>query len=156
MRYIRTKNGVIIDLEKFINNEKDTPYYTDFIFDEITKDGNLKWTAVGTDKNTMENQRGRRCQFGATLNSEIISQADTIEELCDEFDWKWNEKEFPYSKVRQHSRYGGYGDLERAMKEEENYGKHLNYDYEIYGAIWTDKGLTYVAKLNSKGELELL
>ena len=27
---------------------------------------------------------------------------------------------------------------------------------EIYGAIWTDKGLIYVAKMNDKGELELL
>ena len=26
----------------------------------------------------------------------------------------------------------------------------------IYGAIWTDKGLIYVAKMNEKGELELL
>lgn len=30
-------------------------------------------------------------------------------------------------------------------------------DYvEIKGAIWTDKGLIYVAKMNEKGELELL
>lgn len=27
---------------------------------------------------------------------------------------------------------------------------------KIYGAIWTDKGLIYVAKMNDKGELELL
>ena len=27
---------------------------------------------------------------------------------------------------------------------------------QIYGAIWTDKGLIYVAKMNKKGELELL
>lgn len=26
----------------------------------------------------------------------------------------------------------------------------------IYGAIWTDKGLIYVAKLNENGELELI
>ena len=26
----------------------------------------------------------------------------------------------------------------------------------FYGAIWTDKGLIYVAKMNDKGELELL
>ena len=26
----------------------------------------------------------------------------------------------------------------------------------VYGAIWTDKGLIYVAKMNDKGELELL
>ena len=85
-----------------------------------------------------------------------IKQADTIEELCDEFDWKWNEKEFPYSKTRQHDRYSVYGDLKRAIREEENYGKYLNQDYEIYGAIWTDKGLIYVAKMNDKGDLELL
>ena len=27
---------------------------------------------------------------------------------------------------------------------------------EIYGAIWTDKGLIYVAKMNDKGELCLI
>ena len=27
---------------------------------------------------------------------------------------------------------------------------------EMYGAIWTNKGLIYVAQLNEKGELELL
>lgn len=87
---------------------------------------------------------------------EAVKYADTIEELCDEFCWKWNEKEFPYSTVRQHDRYSGYGDLKRAIREEENYGKYLNQDYEVYGAIWTDKGLIYVAKMNKKGELELL
>ena len=134
MKYVRTKNGVIIDLEKFINNEKDTPYYTDFIFDEITKDGHLKWTAIGTDKNTMENQRGRRCQFDATLNSEIIKQADAIKELCDEFVMISDGKH--KLDIGCHS----YGDEK----------------IQIYGAIWTDKGLIYVAKMNKKGELELL
>ena len=28
--------------------------------------------------------------------------------------------------------------------------------YNIYGAIWTDKGLIYVAKMNDKGDLELI
>ena len=35
-------------------------------------------------------------------------------------------------------------------------GYKINKDYIIYGAIWTDKGLIYVAKMNEKGELELL
>ena len=26
----------------------------------------------------------------------------------------------------------------------------------VYGAIWTDKGLVYVIKMNEKGEFELL
>lgn len=81
MKYIRTKDGKIIDIEEFINEEKDTPYYKDFIFEEITEDGVLKWTAVGTEQNSMEEQRGMRCHFSATLNSEIAKQADTIEDL---------------------------------------------------------------------------
>ena len=33
---------------------------------------------------------------------------------------------------------------------------NLNKIKAIYGAIWTDKGLIYAAKMNDKGELELL
>lgn len=126
MRYIRTKNG-IYDLEKSLFHQ----YNGIRVLTPYCK------------------------QYEE--NPSLCKTADTIEELCDEFDWKWNEKEFPYSKVRQHSRYSGYGDLERAMRDEENYyGKYLNHDYEIYGAIWTDKGLIYVAKMNEKGKMELL
>ena len=155
MKYIRTKDGRIVDVEKFINEEKDTPYYKDFIFEEITKDGVLKWTAVGTEQNSMEEQRGIRCHFSATLNSEVIKQADTIEELCDELIWIWNKKEYPHSTARQYVRYS-FGDLKREMRDQLNYGKNINLDYIIFGAIWTDKGLIYVAKLNKKGELELI
>ena len=28
--------------------------------------------------------------------------------------------------------------------------------WEFYGAIWTDKGLIYIARMNIKGDLELL
>ena len=87
---------------------------------------------------------------------DLIMVADTIEELCDEFVWKWNEKEFPYSTARQYNRYSGYGDLKRAIRQEENYGKYINHEYQIYGAVWRDEGLIYVAKINDKGELELL
>lgn len=37
-----------------------------------------------------------------------------------------------------------------------NYLDALATQKEVYGAIWTDKGLIYVAKMNNKGELELL
>ena len=104
MRYIRTKDGRIVDLEKFINEEKDTPYYKDFIFEEITKDGVLKWTAVGTEQNSMEEQRGIRCHFSATLNSEIIAQADTIEELCDEIIFILEDASIPYSSPYQYNK----------------------------------------------------
>ena len=63
-----------------------------------------------------------------------IKQADTIEELCDEF-------------------IGVVGNMHRQLT-----GTNIRSwnDCSIYGAIWTDKGLTYVARMNDKGELELL
>ena len=81
--------------------------------------------------------------------------ADTIEELCDELIWIWNKKEYPYSTARQYVRYS-FGDLKREMRDQLNYGENINLDYIIFGAIWTDKGLIYVAKMNGKGELELI
>lgn len=33
---------------------------------------------------------------------------------------------------------------------------YLKNDFSIYGAIWTDKGLIYMAKMNKKGDLRLL
>ncbi len=75
------------------------------------------------------------------LKSEVIAQADTIEELCDEFVLV-NENVFTKPQML-----------------EDDYNRiDLNYykNEDIYGAIWTDTGLRYVAKMNEKGELELL
>ena len=69
---------------------------------------------------------------------DIIAQADTIEELCDEFVdiYKYEKPDIA---------------LLRDIKFFESYKNHT-----VYGAIWTNKGLIYVAKMNDKGELELL
>lgn len=66
----------------------------------------------------------------------IKKEADTIEELCDCFVDYCEEDDshliFPQEPIR---RYG----------------------HEIYGAIWTDRGIIYVAKLDCDiGEYELL
>ena len=68
--------------------------------------------------------------------------ADTIEELCDEF---------------VAIDIGLLGDREKHYKlfNQAITDKTFLYD-RLYGAIWTDKGLIYVAKMNNKGELELL
>lgn len=180
MKYIRTKDGRIIDLEKFINEEKSNPYYTDFEFEEISKDGELKWSAVGSGISNVE-QRHRRCQFSTSLNSEIINQADTIEELCDEFVIVNNADKKPYRisvKTYCERFYStGYKCLDYAIekfnslkrfigtKEKHNiyadclYQENPNYKFEgcIKGAIWTDKGLIYVAKMNGilpSGEID--
>ena len=72
---------------------------------------------------------------------EEVKEADTIEELCDEFVLV-NENVFTKPQML-----------------EDDYNKiDLNYykNEDIYGAIWAGKGLIYVAKMNEKGELELL
>lgn len=69
-------------------------------------------------------------------NSEIIEQADAIEELCDEL--------------------VGIDDGKPQMLRFVPYACSQYWNGGVYGAIWTDKGLIYVAKMNEKGELELL
>ena len=73
------------------------------------------------------------------IEREIIGQADTIEELCDCY---------VYIKGSKHSVLKTYEILE---PEDD-----IPFYDEIYGAVWTDKGLIYVAKMNKKGKLCLL
>jgi hypothetical protein len=79
------------------------------------------------------------------LLGKITAEADTIEELCDIYvsvyenpldnDFFWAHTYTPLEVKNFYNRY---------------------IPKEVYGAIWTDKGLIYVAKMNEKGELELL
>jgi hypothetical protein len=75
----------------------------------------------------------------------VVSQADTIEELCDIYVSVYEEtldneffEAYKYTPMEVKNFYPGY------------------IPKEVYGSIWTDKGLIYVAKMNDKGELELL
>lgn len=62
----------------------------------------------------------------------FIKQGDTIEELCDCF-------------------------VDYCEEEDSHFvSTAIQGNHEIYGAIWTDKGLIYVAKMNGEGEFELL
>lgn len=72
---------------------------------------------------------------------DVIKIADTIEELCDVF---------VYAKC-------DYMELEEAKREKDLEEADWQEDgLPIYGAIWTEKGLIYVAKMNEKRKLELL
>ena len=90
------------------------------------------------------------CEVGEYQGIEVINQADTIEELCD-----------------------GICAIERNGKLKVPYVGKTTQDlkviidlidkdnYEVYGAIWTDKGLIYVAKMkgvlpNGKIDWELI
>ena len=70
----------------------------------------------------------------------IVQEADTIEELVDYYigirdgvHYFWNKADSKYAKSDK---------VYKIMT--------------VYGAIWTDRGLIYVAKMNNNGELELL
>jgi len=75
--------------------------------------------------------------FKQILQENVVKQADTIEELCDLIIAWHNNNFMPFML------------FELPLINRSTYKT-------IYGAIWTDKGLIYVAKMNYKGELELL
>lgn len=84
------------------------------------------------------------------IENKIIAKADTIEELCDGF----------YIDDKLLNRFNKY-----AMFEKDQYEKFKDITITYtkgkiplvaYGFVKTDKGLIYVAKLNDKGELELI
>lgn len=141
MKYIRTKDGRIINLER--KGLYNLPVYN---FD--TKENVLK---------AHRNQEDRNCccidndifydycyEDGTLWEYEIVKQADTIEELCDEFVLTWA------CQKRLHN----------TLQEAKYWHSHLRKEIKhlgiVYGAIWTDKGLIFVARMNEKGELELL
>lgn len=69
---------------------------------------------------------------------EILNQSENLAELCDEF-----------VLIERNAKPIIFKTLQGAINNK-------IYDDEIiYGAIWTDKGLQFVARMNSKGELEL-
>jgi hypothetical protein len=68
-------------------------------------------------------------------NNVVVKQSNTIEELCDAF-VGINDGEYQFLRAIPY--------------------KCANYwNRGVYGCIWTNKGLQFVAKLNDKGEFEL-
>ena len=100
---------------------------------EVISETELVYLVVA--KNKKNHYSKSKCQ------TNVIDSADTIEELCDDFVSVWKHGFMPI------------GEIVPLCYIKDKY----NYDAEfIYGGIWTNKGLIYVAKLNDKGELELL
>lgn len=75
--------------------------------------------------------------------NEIVDKADTIEELCDEFIVISDNCKRPIISALP------FDELQLYAKNRTKYAI-------CYGAIWTEWGLKYIAKMNSNGELELL
>ena len=156
MRYIRTKNGnifEIVDYEQLDENTKENvrqpryvgleDYLNEKIFVKIYK-----------------NMPNPISQYQTIKMFEILKQAETIEELCDEFVVENPEKDIHEKCCDLQDVFDWVNDQEipigiKSFDEERDLisGKH---DWNVYGAIWTPKGLIYVAKMNDQGELELL
>ena len=81
------------------------------------------------------------------MAEEPIREADTIEDLCDEF--VVFDKEQPNGKLLY---YKGFENLKKEFIDFEKDKEKV----VVFGSIWTDKGLIYVAKMNDKGDLELI
>jgi hypothetical protein len=78
----------------------------------------------------------------------ILKQADTIEELCDEIVYVEDSKGVKF--------YPPLLNIQFVIEHHNQISTNKLDINNFYGAIWTDKGLIYVAKMNEKGELELL
>ena len=117
MRYIRTKDNIYI---LHHDNENENTLVKEVV---VIKDGEL-----------------------TCLNkSKIIAQADTIEELCDEFVIKYK----VFDKPIVH-----YNDTINSRELPRL--KSILSCAEVYASVWVGTDLKAVAKMNEKGCLELL
>ena len=94
-----------------------------------------------------KNPNGKKEVYTARYKpTDIIKESDRIEELCDEFvHIRKNEKPVHHRRSKWLNK--DHNTLKWEVK---------NNFCVVYGAIWTNKGLIYVAKMNEEGELELL
>ena len=127
MRYIRTKDGIFA----FEGVNTVTKVYE-------TPKGIEPWKY---DDGTLVKEKDKFIRVNnKDYKVDEENTADTIEELCDEF--VYNDKTFKCVL------YKDFNVVKQLCS--------LRNEYSVYGAIWTNKGLIYVAKMNDKGELEFL
>ena len=139
MKYIRTEDGRIINIQEFIDNEKNNPYYEKYRFEKIKNENGecvIRWTAVGTEENSIKEQRGQICQFCARVDSPFVNQSNKLEDLIDNIVIIEPNGIQPFI-------------VGKDIKGLEEYAKNN----QVYGAIWTYKGLMFVTKLNKEWEL---
>lgn len=120
MKYIRTKDG-IFDLSRFEFEKGDI---------DQSKDGSRQdcyW----------EQHDIEYCHHRCIWAKNIIAQADTIEELCDEFVWVTPEGEHHIKPKTGDGLWYLCCDYKKG--------------HQIYGAIWIQKGLIYIAELTDEG-----
>lgn len=133
MKYIRTKDGIIDTETKYLNFVSKEEYLKQ-----------VKENREGLIVSYIENNVWYcYCESDGCVEwkDDILKQADTIEELCDGFVFK----DTYSNELHFLDKNSGISLLGASLFEE-----------TLRGFIETDKGLIYVAKMNDKGELELL
>ena len=116
-----------------------------------TKDGIYK---VESETYNKQGYYIDRYEEDVILKKQVIIQSESLEELCDE---GVIEVKFGSTGYITHFKKYIY-DLKKFLKYlEECQPITKDEILNVYGAIWIDgKGLVYVAKMNDKGELELI
>lgn len=131
--YIRTKDGAIYDLKsKEISSIEQKDCWVNIFYYDREKGQYLEWDDNG----------GR--SMDTIYKTEILNKSESLDELCDEFVEKCNDN----PKITN--------PFVIPMWDKEFIKETLKRGNTIYGAIYTDKGLIYIAKMNQKGDLELL
>lgn len=172
---IKTENG-IIDLEKEIELLKSKAidkinYECDLLHNDFYNDEGLTPREIENKRtnniNSLIVEKGKNEngfyifvysedmeEYGVEENyGKVTTYGETIEELCDEFVLVAEDYDYFQTSRKVHRRWV-FDDLADTEQKEDEIGKGIS--RTIYGAIWTDEGLIFVAKMNEKGELELL
>ena len=84
-------------------------------------------------------------QTKVIFKDNFVAQSENLEELCDDF-------------VLYDNQLNTYGVFDKKVITFKWIKNHLEIykGMTIYGAIWTSKGLIYVAKMDSDGKLVLI
>lgn len=81
--------------------------------------------------------------YDVILKEQVVNQSESLEELCDEFVGYFECFNRSYYFIYKNS----YDELKRDVQ---------TIQYSAYGAIWTSKGLIFVAKMDNEGKLVLI
>ena len=103
-------------------------------------------------------KRGKTAIDGFTIKYGLsyAPRADAIEDLCDYAVAVLDKVEKP---IIEDIGFGGYTDKKEDFNDlfENDFNEEIkNGTGKLYGAIWTDKGLIYVANMNEDGKLCLI
>jgi hypothetical protein len=131
---------MMIRMPKYIRTEKG-------IY-EVVEDNNKEWgkqIVVKFPKNLNMKL--------ADVKDQIINSSDNLAELCDEFVFNSDVSNYVIDKnYVEHAK----ATILKIYKENSDIDYVKAMHPKFYGAIWTDKGLIYVAKMNDEGKLVLI